>query len=339
MSAVIAGSKKVLAALVLMLLPIAAHAQSPLRVLPWNGYKAAVSLTFDDGLPIQLVVAAPELNKRGLRGTFFLCPDNLELIESWKAALLNQEIGNHTATHPHLSQISSGDRILEVAGARAELEQTFERTVSSFAYPFEDNSPETESDVAKFSFIARGYSDVVYIRPTSKINWLSVGSQVARSEYQLETYKSWIDEALQQRAWVNFQYHGFNNLGWEAVPQSVFEQTLDYLHGESSVWVAPFGEVGAYLRGAQIFEAATITHSNGESVYDWTLPEGFPRGVVLKARLNGHGRVFKHLQEIKPDKNGIYLVPLDCGEIFVVREDRREPNHEIRSYARNVSRP
>ena len=336
MSAVIAGSKKLLAALVLMLLPIAAHAQSPLRVLPWNGYKAAVSLTFDDGLPIQLVVTLPELNKRNMRGTFFLCPDNLELVSSWEAALFNQEIGNHTNTHPHLTQIPEGDRILEVAGARAYLEKTFERTVSSFAYPFEDSSPEVESDVSRFSFMARGYSEILFITPASKIDWYSIGSQVARSTYGFETYKGWIDQDVQRHAWVNVQYHGFNNLGYEPVPQSVFEQTLDYLHGqESSIWVAPFGEVGAYLRGEQIFEGATVTRSNDELVYDWQLPEGFPKGVVLKTRLSGHGRVFKHLQEIKPDKNGIYLVPLDCGEIFLVREDRHEPHHETNSYARN----
>jgi hypothetical protein len=104
------------------------------------------------------------------------------------------------------------------------------------------------------------------------------------------------------------------------------------------VWVAPFGEVGSYFRGSQIFESATVKHRNGEYVFDWTLPTGFPRGVVLKVRLNGRGRVFKHKQEIFPDK-GVYSVPLDCGEIFVVLEDHRELREINKAYARNSDSP
>ena len=332
--------KKIIAALALILLSaIAATAQNEnvVRVLPWNNHRAAVSLTFDDGLPVQLVFALPAMNARHMRGTFFLCPENLKSVESWKAALVNDEIGNHTNTHPHLTQISEGNRIMEIASARAYLETTFERSASSFAYPFEDSNPDVEADAKQFSFMARGYADQVYITPSSNVDWYRVGSQVARTSYNLQVYKGWITEALQAHAWVTFQYHGFAGVGYEPVPVPIFEQTLDYLSQEPDVWVAPFGEVGAYFRGSQIFESAAVKHSNGEYVYDWTLPTGFPRGVVLKVRLNGRGRVFKHKEEIFPDK-GVYSVPLDCGEIFVVPEDRREPRNRDtgKSYARNA---
>ncbi|MDT7892902.1 MAG: polysaccharide deacetylase family protein, partial [Armatimonadota bacterium] len=39
-----------------------------------KGCRAAVSLTFDDGLKSQLEVAVPLLNDRGLRATFYLNP-------------------------------------------------------------------------------------------------------------------------------------------------------------------------------------------------------------------------------------------------------------------------
>ncbi|MCX8092533.1 MAG: polysaccharide deacetylase family protein, partial [Candidatus Goldbacteria bacterium] len=56
------------------------------KVLPWNGYKAAVSLTFDDGDPIHLDIVIPEMKKRNMRGTFFLMAGKLTRPDDWKKA-------------------------------------------------------------------------------------------------------------------------------------------------------------------------------------------------------------------------------------------------------------
>jgi peptidoglycan/xylan/chitin deacetylase (PgdA/CDA1 family) len=78
-------------------------AQSRPRVRPWpNGARAAVSLTYDDGLDSQLENVVPELEARGLKGTFFLVQENVDArIADWvKTAALGHEIGNHTVSHP-----------------------------------------------------------------------------------------------------------------------------------------------------------------------------------------------------------------------------------------------
>lgn len=52
----------------------------PLRVgvrnrFQWpSGFKCAVSLTFDDGLPSQLKVAVPLLDRYGVKATFYVNP-------------------------------------------------------------------------------------------------------------------------------------------------------------------------------------------------------------------------------------------------------------------------
>jgi hypothetical protein len=62
-------------------------AQTPaLKVLPWNGYRAAVSLTFDDAETIQLNRVIPDLNKRHLRGTFSLTVSKLTRLDEWRKA-------------------------------------------------------------------------------------------------------------------------------------------------------------------------------------------------------------------------------------------------------------
>ena len=58
-----------------------------LKVVPWNGHKAATSLTFDDGDPIHLDVVIPELNRRQIHGTFFLIANRIDRKDEWHQAI------------------------------------------------------------------------------------------------------------------------------------------------------------------------------------------------------------------------------------------------------------
>ena len=313
-----------------LLLPCFARAQGKhvLTVLPWDGHKAALSLTFDDGLAAQLDLAVPEMNKRQLRGTFFLVPKNLERLDEWrKLVVVGDEVGNHTFSHAHLPDLRSQERIVEIADGKQSLERTFAAPVQTFAYPYEETNSEVESAVSRYSFMARGASHLYYMTPESDVDWYNVSSQIARASYDFAIYENWIDQDIQLEAWTVLQFHGMEGFarGYEPVPVQTFRNVLDYVKDQQSqgLWVAPFGEVGAYFRGQKIFEQAEVKHRRREYRYDWDLPEGFPRGVLLKAKLNGRGRVFRHKKEILPDSQGVYSIPLDCGEIFVVMDKDR----------------
>src|SRR5690349_1331397 len=85
-----------------------------LTVLPWNGYKAAVSLTFDDADSVQLDKAIPELNKRHLRGTFFLTVSKLTRLDDWrKVQREGHEIGNHSVSHEHSASLTKAGEELQ----------------------------------------------------------------------------------------------------------------------------------------------------------------------------------------------------------------------------------
>jgi peptidoglycan/xylan/chitin deacetylase (PgdA/CDA1 family) len=75
--------------------------QSP--ALPWNNKQAAVVLTYDDGLNINLTNVIPALDKVGLKGTFYIADfGNLRSqIPKWRVAAANgHELANHTIYHP-----------------------------------------------------------------------------------------------------------------------------------------------------------------------------------------------------------------------------------------------
>lgn len=70
---------------------------------PVRGWpKGYVSLTYDDGLASQLEIAAPQLERAGFRGTFYLTWDNMkDRASDWaELARRGHELANHSVSHP-----------------------------------------------------------------------------------------------------------------------------------------------------------------------------------------------------------------------------------------------
>ncbi len=65
---------------------------------------ALICLTYDDALPVHRALVAPELERCGLRGTFYAPAANGDLhaaVAAWRAvAAAGHELGNHTCWHP-----------------------------------------------------------------------------------------------------------------------------------------------------------------------------------------------------------------------------------------------
>lgn len=66
--------------------------------------RAAISLSYDDGNPDNLDYAIPDLNDRGLRGTFYLTTGSKHMQarkQDWRKAFSQgHEVGNHSVHHP-----------------------------------------------------------------------------------------------------------------------------------------------------------------------------------------------------------------------------------------------
>ncbi len=68
----------------------------------WPGKAAcAVSLSYDDSVPVQHQRVAPLLKQHGLRATFYLSVKDIENTQAWKkVAAQGNELGNHSLFHP-----------------------------------------------------------------------------------------------------------------------------------------------------------------------------------------------------------------------------------------------
>ena len=128
-----------LAGLTTVALAPSALAQPAKPLLP-AGMRAAVSLTYDDGVDSQLDHAVPALDALGLKATFFLTEENMEeRLADWaKVAREGHEVADHTVSHPcklqGYSAASFGRR--EIRPMEAFLDTNFgAERVHTFAYP------------------------------------------------------------------------------------------------------------------------------------------------------------------------------------------------------------
>lgn len=109
-----------------------AQAIGETRIARWKDDRtAAFLLMFDDSWPSHVQVAAPELVKRGLIATFYICPgkgEHLKFSADWDNKVWQQGMvyGNHTMTHKGVKDYTNaiteiGDcarYIRKVAGAK-----------------------------------------------------------------------------------------------------------------------------------------------------------------------------------------------------------------------------
>jgi peptidoglycan/xylan/chitin deacetylase (PgdA/CDA1 family) len=296
-----------------------------IKVIPWNGHRAATSLTFDDGDSSHLDVAIPELNQRKMHATFYLIANRIDRKDEWRKILpAGHEIGNHTLDHKHVSELTPKDEEAQVVGAQNVLQKEFGVPVLTFAYPFTEVSLGLKKWVEKTNFIARNGYGAYVIKPDTEPDWMNIPSRMTMSNLTFETYKSWIDDDVDGGGWLVWMIHGLEGTasGWQPIFKKTFTQILDCIQTKD-IWVGTFMEVGAYFRAQKVFEKITPEMNSKEKKWKWEVPANFPAGVVLKVQLNGgEGSatgvdVLQGKQKITPDEKNIYVIDFGKKELTV----------------------
>lgn len=236
-------------------------------------YCGAVSLTFDDGTASQREKAIPEMDKRGLRGTFYLCPqgDNWrETYSPWKAiAAAGHEIGNHTMSHVCSSGLGlGGQRGLEDLTPKdleADILAAQERLVDvaprqkewTFCYPcymtFTGRGTGRQSYVpvvAKHFLAGRGGGEFGFGNVPIAVDLACfAGLDVARrSGFEMIGL---VEELTSRGHWVVLVFHAIES-GWLSVGSYDFNMLLNFLHRRrDAIWTAPAVEVARKIADFQ----------------------------------------------------------------------------------------
>lgn len=233
-----------------------------------DGAKAAVALTYDDGIDVHLDHAVPDLEAAHLRGTFYVPGHSESLVkrmEEWRAiARRGHELGNHTLFHPCLSVID-GHKRTWVAPDRDLTSYTVRRIadevkiMNGFLFAVDGLNARTLAYTCGDE-VAGGKSYVDAIRPlvpaarAYKDNFRALADPLTVDIYRVPSWAlkdntgaemiAWVEEAIGSGALAVFTFHGVGGGHNINVASPDHQKLLSWLDANRArVWTAPFLKV------------------------------------------------------------------------------------------------
>jgi peptidoglycan/xylan/chitin deacetylase (PgdA/CDA1 family) len=244
-------------------------AQAPVSSFHWpEGYRAAVSLSFDDARESQLDVGAPVLAETRTKVTFYLTAGNLgNRADDWKkAAAAGHELGNHSMVHPcsgnfgwsrtHALEDMSLDRMRqELTEANRAIEAATGVRPVTFAYPCGQ------------TFVGRGRGVQSYVPLISELFlsgrlWLSEApndpgyADLAQltgypmDDVEFDELEPVIRNAVDRGQWLVLAGHDIGSTpGKQVTRVSMLRALTRYLQQRDRlVWVDTVGAVAAHVQ-------------------------------------------------------------------------------------------
>lgn len=237
----------------------------------WHGKKAAVVLTYDDALNVHLDQAIPELDARGLKGSFYLSaffPGCKNRIDDWKKAAANgHELGNHTLYHPcdaslpgrdwvapenDLSRYSTKEILREIRMTNVFLEALDGKQERTYAYTCGDTRTGEGSfvEAIRDDFVAargvRGKLNLI-----GQINLQNVDCYVVNGQTGDELME-WVKAAEAENALLTILFHGVGGEHSLNVSLEAHRQLLDYLQANrDEIWTTTMLEAAQHVREQQ----------------------------------------------------------------------------------------
>jgi len=307
-------------------MPRPSGAPGNLSVLDWAGFKGAVSWTFDDAQPSHIAHYA-ELNAVGVPMTFYITTNNDAepgFLATWQRAVEDgHELGNHSVHHcrANLTGCTSGSPAststldAEIDDATSYLVQhTSQKTVWTAASPFGDTGYDGAA-AARF-FVNRGVPGGM-IAPNDATDPYNLPVHPVVAGETAARFNQVTDAARAEGKWVIFLLHTLTptDAVWYA-PVAIGDVTegMKHAHALADVWTGTLVDVAAYWRGQKLLSEARPTVTSTSTTWTWTLPDHFPRGKVLRVKVDG-GTLTQNGRPLPWSPHGYYELALDAGSL------------------------
>ena len=218
----------------------------------------AISYTFDDGLAEHYTLAAPQLEQRGFRGTFFINGSKVNKDErhikdttrvTWpqlkEMAEKGHEISNHGWAHRNFAKFPF--EVLKEAILKNDSAIYAHVGVMPRTYAYPNNTKQGEA----MAFVARN-------RVGTRLKQRSVGSK--RTARDLE---KWMETLIKTGDWGVGMTHGLT-YGYDAFgnPQRLWEHWEQVKANEDKIWVGTFHEVVSYLKEREAIRLTVTEKKN-----------------------------------------------------------------------------
>ena len=244
---------------------------------PWpGGAKAAVCLTYDDGVDVHLDHAVPDLEAANLRGTFYVPGSSRSLdkrMEEWRAIeKRGHELGNHAVFHPCLKVSAKGARrewlqpewelekytvrqmVSELQAMNTTLTAVDGKRVRTYAYNCSDWTAGGQSfvDALRPYFLgARAGEDENIVEDVQKLDIHFVPSWMVR-DVNGERMIAFVQKAVEAGGLAVFMFHGVGGGHNINISRDAHRQLLGWLDKHRDmVWTDTFLHVVEHISKAQ----------------------------------------------------------------------------------------
>jgi peptidoglycan/xylan/chitin deacetylase (PgdA/CDA1 family) len=240
-----------------------------------NGAVCAVSLSYDDSVPIHHQRVAPLLHAHGLHGTFYLSINSLHTPDEWKkVAAQGHELGNHSLFHPCRREPPGNYGWLaedyDLANYSPRRFRDELEVANKFIDMLDGGRPRTYGNNCTHLTIGRGHKlepmdpilDDLFVAARGAITGEPVDPAnpafTRLGHYNgdgktFEQLRAEIEGARARGGWIIYMFHGVgkdtHNL---YVDEEEHRKLVEWLDQESaSIWTAPVVDVAQHLKAAQ----------------------------------------------------------------------------------------
>ncbi|NBC03990.1 MAG: polysaccharide deacetylase family protein [Bacteroidetes bacterium] len=231
-----------------------------------DGNQIALSLSFDDARPSQVLGGTELLNRYDAKATFYVNPGSVrQHLGEWKEAVASgHEIGNHSLNHPctgnfewsrdhALEEYTMREMKSELIEANKQIHSLLGVTPISFAYPCGE------------TFVGRGKQVKSYIPLVADLfssgrTWLDETgnapefcdlAHLRALEMDGKDFNDILpilQNAKENGLWIILAGHEMTNEGEQTTRLSMLEELLKYAQNpDNGIWLAPVKDVQRYL--------------------------------------------------------------------------------------------
>lgn len=223
----------------------------PIRIAKYKGDKVcAISYTFDDGLKEHYILVAPQMEKYGFRGTFWINGSKINQDEknihdttrmSWtqlkRMSEKGHEISNHGWAHKNFSRHTLDQIREDIYKNDSAIYANIGIMPRTFCYP--NNNKE-----------AAGMKIAIKNRVGTRTKQRSIGSKSTPQDLE-----KWVRTLITNKDWGVGMTHGIT-YGYDAFKSpDVLWDHLEKVKGlEDSIWVETFHDIAAYEKERENIE-------------------------------------------------------------------------------------
>lgn len=198
---------------------------TPVTIVPFQA--PIVTLTFDDFFSSLYDNAYPIFKKYSMPSTTYLVSGDIDqpgIVTKNQLKEMSDygfEFGSHTIHHPHLPLLSNTDLDNELKQSRDQIASYINLPVDAFASPYGEYNSNVLTHIKQFYDSHRSV-DVGY-NTKDNFDKNNIKAMSVTSNTSPETVLAWVDEAIQNKAWLVLVYHDIINNG------PLYSNTPDHL--------------------------------------------------------------------------------------------------------------